>query len=58
MNLSQRDKKVLDSLIIQPMMPEHLDEVLKIEEVSFPAPWSKQTYLNELLFNNFAHYFV
>jgi len=52
------DKKVLDSLIIQPMLPEHLDEVLKIEEVSFPSQWKKQTYLNELLFNNFAHYFV
>ncbi|KUK10478.1 MAG: [SSU ribosomal protein S18P]-alanine acetyltransferase [Clostridia bacterium 41_269] len=48
----------MDSLTIQPMMPEHLDEVLKIEEVSFPSPWSKQAYLNELLFNDFAHYFV
>ncbi len=37
---------------------EHLDQVLEIENVSFPAPWSKTSFLGEILQNDFALYLV
>ncbi|MFA5536750.1 MAG: ribosomal protein S18-alanine N-acetyltransferase, partial [Bacillota bacterium] len=36
----------------------HLTQVLQIEQVSFPTPWSKDTYLNEIKYNQLAHYYV
>src|SRR5699024_4673231 len=33
-------------------------EVMKIDTGSFPAPWSKEIYEQELLENDFAQYFV
>ena len=36
----------------------HLEEVAKIEQVSFPTPWSKEAYYNELRENSLAHYYV
>jgi ribosomal-protein-alanine N-acetyltransferase len=35
-----------------------LPEVMKIDSLSFPAPWTKEVYEQELLKNDFAHYFV
>ncbi|AFM23854.1 ribosomal protein S18-alanine N-acetyltransferase [Desulfomonile tiedjei] len=32
----------------EPMTAEDLDEVLSIEAVSFPTPWSRQMFLDEL----------
>lgn len=43
---------------IKGMLPVHLDEVLAIERVSFPTPWSRQAFLGELNHNGFAVYFV
>ncbi|MDI6632273.1 MAG: ribosomal-protein-alanine N-acetyltransferase RimI, partial [Thermoanaerobacteraceae bacterium] len=40
------------------MEPEHLDEVLAIEAVSFPLPWDRQTFLFEILLNELADYVV
>ena len=40
------------------MQAKHLDEVLSIERVSFPTPWSRQAFLGELSHNDFASYFV
>lgn len=40
------------------MRPEHLDQVVEIEKVSFPSPWSRQAFACELLQNNFAFYIV
>lgn len=42
---------------IIPMQLNHLDEVLKIEQVSFPTPWSRYAFTCELLDNDFARYF-
>ncbi len=39
------------------MQLNHLDEVLKIEEQSFPTPWSRYAFTCELLDNDFARYF-
>jgi ribosomal-protein-alanine N-acetyltransferase len=40
------------------MQASHLDQVLQIERVSFPTPWSRQAFLSELYHNDFAHYYV
>ncbi|NLC77048.1 MAG: ribosomal protein S18-alanine N-acetyltransferase [Clostridia bacterium] len=47
-----------EELVIIPMQKEHLDQVLAIEKVSFPTPWSRNSYLRELSDNQFAHYYV
>lgn len=41
-----------------PMKCPHLDEVLAIENVSFPTPWSNTAFIYELLHNDFAYYIV
>ena len=43
---------------ISPMLPEHLDAILAIEQVSFPTPWSRMAFTSELYDNEFAYYFV
>ncbi len=43
---------------ITPMRLEDLEEVLAIEEESFPVPWSKASFLYELLENERAFYYV
>ncbi|MCL6638484.1 MAG: ribosomal protein S18-alanine N-acetyltransferase [Firmicutes bacterium] len=40
------------------MSLEHIDQVVKIEEASFPTPWSKQAFIYEVLHNSFARYIV
>lgn len=40
------------------MRPEHLNQVLEIEKVSFPTPWSRSSFSFEILQNNFAYYIV
>lgn len=39
------------------MKYKDLDQIMKIEMVSFPAPWSKESYMGELK-NSFATYLV
>ncbi|MDA8233576.1 MAG: ribosomal protein S18-alanine N-acetyltransferase [Clostridia bacterium] len=41
-----------------PMGWEHIDEILAIEAVSFPTPWSRQSFLHELSDNDLACYVV
>ncbi|MBO8158257.1 ribosomal protein S18-alanine N-acetyltransferase [Thermosyntropha sp.] len=43
--------------IIRKMTERDIDEVVRIEQESFPVPWSKEAYLGELK-NNFAVYLV
>lgn len=43
---------------VAPMQPEHLDAVLAIESISFPAPWEREAFLFEILFNETADYVV
>lgn len=40
------------------MLVEHLDQVEEIEKVSFPTPWTRSSFTDELLRNDFAHYIV
>lgn len=37
---------------------EHIDQVVKIEETSFPTPWSRHAFTHEVLHNSFARYIV
>jgi len=41
-----------------PLEAEYLDDILEIEQVSFPTPWSKQAFLSELQQNSLAYYCV
>lgn len=43
--------------IIRKMTERDLDEVVRIENESFPVPWSREAYRHELK-NNFAVYLV
>jgi ribosomal-protein-alanine N-acetyltransferase len=43
---------------IRRMSLEDLDQVMAIEEVSFPTPWSREAYRREIVANSYAHYLV
>jgi len=43
---------------IRKMISNDIDQVLEVERLSFPSPWSKNTFEMELRDNLFAHYFV
>ncbi len=46
------------SIEIDAMTPEHLPDVVRIEQASFSAPWSRDSFLNELTSNLHAAYCV
>ena len=43
---------------IEPMRLRDLPDILKIERLSFPTPWSRNAFLSELLENDRAYYLV
>jgi ribosomal-protein-alanine N-acetyltransferase len=51
------DPDWLETVSIEPMKPDDLDDVLAIERVSFPSAWSRESYLRELRSPN-SYYFV
>ncbi|KAF1085458.1 ribosomal-protein-alanine N-acetyltransferase [Sporotomaculum syntrophicum] len=48
----------LANITFAQMQFNHLDQVIQIEKVSFPTPWSKNAFDYELRSNEFAHYIV
>lgn len=40
------------------MRLEHLNQVMEIEKASFPSPWSRYSFVNEVMKNSFAYYIV
>ena len=42
----------------QVMLPEHIDQVVAIEMLSFPTPWTRRAFQFELAENDFAFYIV
>lgn len=48
----------MENMIFLPLQATYLDEILKIEQVSFPTPWSKQAFLSEINDNALAYYWV
>lgn len=47
-----------DDVVIAPMRLGDLDGVLAVEARSFPTPWSRQAFVQELTENTHAHYLV
>ncbi|BAS28667.1 ribosomal protein S18-alanine N-acetyltransferase [Limnochorda pilosa] len=43
---------------VEPMRLRDLGDILKIERLSFPTPWSRYAFLSELLENDRAYYLV
>lgn len=43
---------------ITPMKFSHIDRVAEIEQIVYPSPWSKLAFINEILDNSFASYYV
>lgn len=43
---------------IIPMKMDHIDEIVRIENESFPTPWTRDAFEYDLTSNNFAHYWV
>ena len=48
----------LNDYILRKMQINDLEQVLSIERVCFPTPWSKQAFLYEILDNDLADYIV
>lgn len=46
------------NILIEKMELKDLDDVLEIEQKSFPSPWSRSTFIDELENNDLAHLFV
>ena len=46
-----------NSGIVRPMLEEDLAQVLEIERLSFPTPWSPYAFVSELRDNEYARYF-
>jgi ribosomal-protein-alanine N-acetyltransferase len=40
------------------MLPEHVDDVLVVENLSFRIPWSRNAFLEEITNNKFARYII
>jgi len=47
-----------DNVEIKEMKEEHLDCVMIVENLSFKIPWSRNSFLEELINNDIAIYFV
>ncbi len=39
------------------MLPEHIDGVMVVENLSFSIPWSRDSFMDEVTINTFARYF-
>lgn len=50
------ESDLLSLLTYDRLRPEHLDQVVAIERASFTTPWSKNAFLYEIKYNEFAHY--
>lgn len=47
-----------EPFVVEPMKPDHLDQVRRIERACFPTPWPRNAYRREILHNERAHYLV
>lgn len=48
----------MNNIEILSLKLEHIDSVLKIDALSFPTPWSRESFERELEINKFAKYVV
>jgi len=47
---------MMEGIQFLPLKEEHLDQILKIEQVSFPTPWSRHSFMSEIKDNSLAYY--
>jgi ribosomal-protein-alanine N-acetyltransferase len=47
-----------EEVVIDRMKLTDLDDVLEVERLSYPTPWSRRAFLSELTENAYAHYLV
>jgi len=47
----------MDEPRVQRLLPEHVEDILLVERLSFADPWSREAYRRELSENNLAHYY-
>jgi [ribosomal protein S18]-alanine N-acetyltransferase len=47
-----------DIIVCRLMTVDDIDEVLLVENASFPTPWSRDAFENEIIQNHFANYIV
>ncbi|AYA78364.1 ribosomal-protein-alanine N-acetyltransferase [Bacillus sp. Y1] len=55
---NEETHSLTDSLVFRYLKEEDIDQILKIEELSFATPWTRQSFENELNLNQFAVYLV
>ncbi|MGG3737629.1 ribosomal protein S18-alanine N-acetyltransferase [Aeribacillus pallidus] len=48
----------MSDVIFRTMTIDDLDGVMEVERLSFPCPWSRESFVNELTINHFASYTV
>lgn len=48
----------MDALTFTPMTIEDLPDILRVEQGSFPNPWSRQMFERDILHNKLAHILV
>jgi len=58
MKQNEEIHSLTDSLVFRYLKEEDIDQILKIEELSFATPWTRQSFENELNLNQFAVYLV
>ncbi len=46
------------NVTLKKMSPKHVDQVAEIEKAIFPHPWSRRSFLDELMQNRLASYIV
>ncbi|SEN39743.1 ribosomal protein S18-alanine N-acetyltransferase [Lihuaxuella thermophila] len=51
-------KKAEGEVAFRPMQISDLPQIELVENESFTAPWPRQAFYNELVYNQFAHYTV
>ncbi|MBM7866133.1 ribosomal protein S18-alanine N-acetyltransferase [Heliobacterium gestii] len=51
-------QKIASKHYFRPMTLSDVDEVLAIEQVSFPTPWSRSAFVTELTESRLSHYWV
>lgn len=47
-----------DMVLFRRMTLADIDTIIDIEKECFAVPWTKEAFQNELMYNQFAHYFV
>jgi len=47
-----------ETVVFRRMTLEDIDTIVDIERECFAVPWTREAFYNELMYNQFAHYFV